>query len=466
MKKLVRFLLRFLFLWILLTAAVFLLLALYYRNSFPVNTWINGIYCTGKTVEGVNRELSAEAETPVVRILDETGDIYLLDMAQTDYMADFTEPLEEFIHRQNPLLWVQNIMLNKSHVMSPKAAFDEDKLRDMIDELEIVQRDQDRSSEVSIYFSEEEGWQLNNGLKSRLNTEVLFEQIVECVADGSYEVGLEQADCIYDVPPTPWQMTVLELWDKVDEFQQCGIVYDMGDQMIPLKGRILGGFLAVDQSGLPILDAEGELVVDTEQVKAFISELAEEYDTYGKEISFQSTRGDIVQVPGNGTYGTAIDQSAEFSYLMEALDNNSEEIHIPAYERQGLARGRNDIGDTYIEVDMTEQKMYCYMEGEPVIETDVVTGNLSWRMSTPEGVYYVYFMQRNRVLRGPGYATPVKYWMAVVGAVGIHDAGWRPEFGGEIYKTDGSHGCVNTPTEVMARLYDMVEVGTPVVMFY
>ena len=110
--------------------------------------------------------------------------------------------------------------------------------------------------------------------------------------------------------------------------------------------------------------------------------------------------------------------------------------------------------------------MYYYEDGSLILSTDVVTGNTGRRMGTPEGVNYVYDKQQNRVLRGRGYATPVKYWMPVKGAIGIHDASWRSEFGGEIYKTNGSHGCVNTPLEVMRELYDKAEIGTPVVIFY
>lgn len=461
MRKLRRFLVRFLLFGFFLMAAAFLLLALYYRNNFPVNTWINGVYCTGKSVEEVNQELSAKAEAPVVRILDEEGNAWLIDITESGYVADYTEPLENFIRRQNPLLWVENIMLQKSHVLFPKISLDEEKLRQLLDELEPVRREQDRETAVAIRFSESEGWLLDNGLENRLDTEKLFDQVLECVSDGSCEVELEQSGCLYDVAPSARQMTLLALWEKVDAFQQCGIVYDMGDQMIPLSGSVSAGFLAVDQQGLPLLNEKGELTVDLERVKAFISRLAEEYDTYGREISFQSTRGDIIQVPGNGTYGTTLDQEAEFAYLSAALAANSEEVHIPAYIRQGLVRGRNDIGDTYIEVDLTEQKMYYYVEGQLVLETDIVTGK-----RTPEGVNYIYNKQRNRVLRGPGYASPVKYWMPVKGAIGIHDANWRSEFGGEIYKTNGSHGCINTPTEIMAQLYDSAEIGTPVVMFY
>ena len=466
MKKLRRFLVRFLLFGLFMMAAAFLLLAFYYRDNFPVNTWINGVYCTGKSVEEVNQELSAMAEAPVVHILDGEGNVYSVDLAEADYAADYTEPLEDFIRRQNPLLWMENIALRRNHEMLPKSSFDEDKLRRQIDGLEPVRREAGTETDVRLSFSEEEGWVLDNGLEHRLDTERLFQCVLESAAGGSHEVDMVREGCIYDLTPSPLQMNLLSLWEKVDAYQQCGIIYDMGDRKIPLRGSVSAGFLAVDPSGLPLLDEEGEPSADPLRIKAFISRLAEEYDTYGKEISFQSTRGDVVQVPGNGTYGTAIDQEAEYEYLSAALTEGRNEIHVPAYTHLGAVRGRNDIGDTYIEVDMTEQKMYYYADGVLVIETDVVTGNTGRRMGTPQGVNFVYDKQRNRVLRGEGYASPVKYWVPVKGAIGIHDASWRSKFGGEIYKTNGSHGCINTPTEIMAQLYEQVEIGTPVVMFY
>ena len=115
---------------------------------------------------------------------------------------------------------------------------------------------------------------------------------------------------------------------------------------------------------------------------------------------------------------------------------------------------------------MTNQMMYYYENGELKLETSVVTGNTSLRRGTPSGTNYVYNKQRNRVLKGEDYESPVKYWIPVKGAIGIHDASWRRTYGGEIYKTNGSHGCINTPLDKVAELYDMVEIGTPCVMFY
>ena len=67
----------------------------------------------------------------------------------------------------------------------------------------------------------------------------------------------------------------------------------------------------------------------------------------------------------------------------------------------------------------------------------------------------------------PIYETPVAYWMRVTWTgIGFHDATWQSAFGGSRYQTNGSHGCINMPYDQAAALYDMLSVGTPVVMHY
>ena len=57
------------------------------------------------------------------------------------------------------------------------------------------------------------------------------------------------------------------------------------------------------------------------------------------------------------------------------------------------------------------------------------------------------------------------YWMPFNKDVGIHDAAWRSEFGGEIYKKDGSHGCVNTPPDMAEKIYNNIEIGVPIIVY-
>ena len=48
------------------------------------------------------------------------------------------------------------------------------------------------------------------------------------------------------------------------------------------------------------------------------------------------------------------------------------------------------------------------------------------------------------------------------GGIGFHDASWRTEFGGTIYKTNGSHGCVNLPKEAAKQIFLNIDQGTMV----
>ena len=107
--------------------------------------------------------------------------------------------------------------------------------------------------------------------------------------------------------------------------------------------------------------------------------------------------------------------------------------------------GVNDIGNSYVEIDLGNQHMYLYKEGKMILDSDFVSGNERLNHHTPDGIDAITYKSQNATLRGPGYASFVYYWMPFNGGIGLHDATWRSSFGGDIYKTDGSHGCVNLP---------------------
>ena len=120
--------------------------------------------------------------------------------------------------------------------------------------------------------------------------------------------------------------------------------------------------------------------------------------------------------------------------------------------------------NTYVEVCIAQQRMWFFKNGKLMVDTPVVTGT-RYSNDTPKGYFDMYQRARNTVLTGPGYASPVDYWMAFCGGCGIHDASWRDEFGGSIYKYSGSHGCVNTPYNAVRTIYNNTEYGTPVIVY-
>lgn len=122
------------------------------------------------------------------------------------------------------------------------------------------------------------------------------------------------------------------------------------------------------------------------------------------------------------------------------------------------------VGDTYIEIDISEQHLWYIVNNQVYVSTPVVTGNYNSN-DTPKGTYYINNKARSVSLVGADYVSYVEYWMAFIGSsYGIHDASWRSKFGGDIYKGDGSHGCVNTPYDAVKKIYNHVDVGTPVVI--
>jgi lipoprotein-anchoring transpeptidase ErfK/SrfK len=121
------------------------------------------------------------------------------------------------------------------------------------------------------------------------------------------------------------------------------------------------------------------------------------------------------------------------------------------------------IGNTYVEIDLSAQHLYLVVDGKEVMDTAIVTGDEKKGFSTPAGVFSIYSMEKKRYLRGPGYKVWVEYWMPFNGGIGLHDAAWRSKFGGEIYKKNGSHGCINMPRSKAKILYGYAYVGMPVV---
>jgi len=130
----------------------------------------------------------------------------------------------------------------------------------------------------------------------------------------------------------------------------------------------------------------------------------------------------------------------------------------------------------FTKTDMTSVLADCpswwcvYKDGKQVLETPVVTGRPG--TTTIPGAYASWNKESPSTLKGYNphtqkeYQQPVDYWIPFDDTgQGIHDANWQASFGGEAYLSNGSLGCINTPPGTMAEVYQLVEVGMPVIIF-
>ncbi len=445
---------------------IYIAFVVHFTNVFLCGTWINDVYCTGFTVEDCNRLLLEGHDRDYLEIEDMSHIRYRISYEEIEASVDFTQDILSIKEQQNPYLWIVQLFYPQKYTIEPTIRYNKNLLSQTLKSYPGLASVPESQLDVLIVEGDN-GYRLQDNRKDYLDMDKVITAVEDALYNGDNMLDLVALNCYTDLGYTKEMEETLALWEKVDAYQNsCRIVYDMGDKTVPVDASVVCHFIKLNEDKSFVLDEDGELVFDKDGVTEFINELAAEYDTYGKERSFVTTAGDEITIKG-GTFGSTLNQKAEVKYLTNAFLKGLEEVHTPSYSRKSPNPGKDvDIGDTYVEIDMTNQMMYYYEDGVLELETEVVTGNLSKNHDTPEGINYVYLKQKNRILRGPGYASFVNYWMPVKGGIGIHDATWRDKFGGEIYKTDGSHGCINTPLEKMEELYDMVDVGTPVVMYY
>lgn len=464
---------------ILLILGGYIGIAFYYMQGFSFGTWINGIYCTGKSVEEVSALLSAE-EKPVeleviypVSMGEELSEDmrpqshFILDEAMVK--RDYKGPLQKLLMKQNPFLWIFNLFIGHGgyEVQPENKLTEEGKLefeKQFLSEKE-VRREKRRKAVICLKQDRDSGFVLYDGKTNRLDTEKALAECMAVIEAGREEIILS-SNCYFSEEPDEEEKQQIKLYEELISFLDFDLVYDMGTEQVAFDRKALSEMLATEEDdGSDFLrDETGSFVWDEEKVKAAVDTLAEHYDTYGKPRTYLTTAGKEVYLE-KGTYGTELDREAEKAWLYEALQERRSETHVPAYKHEAWARGENDIGDTFIEINLTAQNLLFYLNGNLEVDTPIVTGDMMRRRETPEGVYFIYLKQKNRILRGPGYASHVNYWMPVKGGVGIHDALWRDEFGGEIYEKNGSHGCINVPLEAAEKMYELTEVGMPVIIY-
>lgn len=145
------------------------------------------------------------------------------------------------------------------------------------------------------------------------------------------------------------------------------------------------------------------------------------------------------------------------------VDANGAKVKIPA-----IGDRPNPYGYSCVEVSISEQMVYCYINDSLVWMSPCVSGRSGSR-ATKIGHHKINSKERNRYLQGTNsdgsrYKSWVNYWMPFYGGQGLHDASWRSSFGGTIYVNSGSHGCVNLPRDAAAALYNIVWVGMPVIV--
>jgi len=145
---------------------------------------------------------------------------------------------------------------------------------------------------------------------------------------------------------------------------------------------------------------------------------------------------------------------------MEIVPNTPTSEYIPPTSAPLPAVASNGNGTRWIDVDLTNQRVYAY-EGDTIVNSFIVSTG-TWLTPTVTGQFNVYVKYRSNKMSGPGYYLPdVPYIMYFYGSYGLHGTYWHNNFG-----TPMSHGCVNLSIADAGWLYDWASIGTLVNVHY
>lgn len=432
-----------------------------YKTVFFPNTVINGMDVSKKTVDQVKEMIASGIQGYSLTLKERGGDTEEIFGAEIDLKSEFDGSLENYLAAQEPMKWFSHRSKKTEYEIPTMIAYDETKLSEKIDELVCLREDYAKAPE-NAYMSE---YQSGSGFSiipedqgNLLKKDVLTEGITHAIDNLSKELDLEELDAYEKPEITSDHEGLKALTDKLNRYVNMTVTYQFGDSRETLGGDVISQWISVGADGTTVL-------LDRDQVAAYVKGLASKYDTAYKSKTLNTSYGKTVTI-SKGFYGWKINQGEETSQLYDIIQSGESQTREPVYSQKANSHGANDYGNTYVEINLTAQHLFFYKDGKLVIESDFVSGNHAKGYDTPSGAYPLTYKQKDATLKGENYRTPVSYWMPFNGNIGMHDANWRSSFGGQIYMTNGSHGCVNLPPAVAKVIFQNISTGDPVLCYH
>lgn len=436
--------------------AVYFLGCIYFINHFFFHTFINGVDVSLKKYKDADVIMRKHLNEYKLQIIERNGDIEYIYGRDIGLRLNDKSKIADLGQKQKPFQWLRYAFGDNKYEAKGLYLYHKGKLEQRLKALNCLNTVEVEPRNVSFKYlngaykvvGEVYG---NKIIRDRLN------KVVETgILTGRDTVDLNEQQC-YQSPRYTLQSKKTALTKSLlEKYTSAKVTYLFGEEKEVLEGKTISKWLKVDDH----LD----VILNKYAVLLYIKGLSKRYDTVGTARSFRTSTGNTIEVTG-GLYGWKIDQEAEMKALTEHIRNGEVIVKEPAYLQKALSRGSEEIGNTYLEINITRQHLWFYKDGKLITHGPVVTGSPARGFSTVLGTYMVVYKQQNATLIGPGYEAKVTYWMPFFGGIGLHDATWRSTFGGEIYKHRGSHGCVNAPFSLVKTVFEHIEAGTPVIIY-
>ena len=449
-----------------LVLAVYVVIALLFTNRFFDGTYING--------QNFSR---AETET-VVYFIESKADVYSLavigvgglneEIKGREISLTITEDgqVEELLGWQNRWAWPSMLFNSNYYEILLIVDYCKALLAEQIDG--IVSLENETTVEpvnAKPAFNGELFEVQEEVLGTLINPEILTPYVKEYLSALGESLNLYEKGVYIRPEISSDNPELIAAVDRLNHYVGASITYELNPKLVTVNSEQIVDWVSWDEN-FNVLFYEY-------RARAFMSEFIETYSTRGTTRTFTNPLGHEASVESN-FWGWCLDEETEVEEFISNIRNGETARREPAYFVSGSFQENGEWGDTFIQVDLTQQHMWYFVDGELVLESPVVTG-LPGRSPTPPGIFDIQVMLSPTVLVGPRnpetgeplWRSPVSYWMQITwSGIGLHDATWQPYFGGQRFSYGGSRGCINMPLDKAGELYEMVDIGTVTIVHF
>ena len=436
---------------------IYFLISIFFMTHFFFKTEINGVDLSLVSYKDALPIIGDYVNNYELQIIGRNGETDIIIGQNIDLQYNENYSMKEIYEQQKAFSWISSLFHKQEYYEEGLFTYHRGKLTTAIERLLFLNKDMVvEPKNVRFIYVNGSYHLIEEVYGNKINKDILEKAIIDSLGKGKQILILEEEDC-YEKPEfTTSSQKTLETRKLLNQYISSKIIYNFGDQKEILDGSTLHKWLKLDEN----LD----IIINRIAVTNYVKRLSQKYDTVGISRNFKTSTGKVIEIEG-GLYGWKINQEEEIHALLEEVTSGKVIEKEPIYSQKALYRGEDEIGNTYVEVSITRQHLWYYKNGELIAHGNVVTGNPNRGYATVVGAYMLNYKQNNAILTGPGYEVMVKYWMPFFGNMGIHDASWRSSFGGEIYKRNGTHGCINAPPYLAKLIFENIEAGTPVIIY-
>lgn len=443
------------FVCVVLTFLLVFLLGFLAKDVFSYNTSINGVDCSFYSVDGAKNKLERHMNDATLELKFADDKEYTCIGSHFEIKSN-SEKIAELLKSQGK----ENVS-DTNYSLEDLYSVNEKKVKEYLSSLSVFRDSNIRKPQnATLEWNEKNQVYIKPEVEgNELSVDDAYEFMLKELKKGKTVIDFKQ---VTKIKPTILadDEKLIQQRDEINKIVGTTITYTLHDgSEYVLDSSVMKDWVKQGDDGYYSIELEA-------RVSDFVDKLAKKAQYSLTSTKFNATGiGEISIAFGRKTYAT-VDKEKEIDRIKEKLEKYTNAKFEVSYNP--LPNYKNI--STYVELDLSRQRLWMYVNGNCIVNTPFVSGNVSGGYATPVGIYYLTYKTTNTKLEGYNrdgskYSSPVSFWMPFNGGIGLHDATWRGSFGGNIYLTNGSHGCINLPYNAAKTIYQNIDTSIPIILY-